>query len=85
MDEIADNPDPAASQSPARSDAGPSDIELVARVCAGDEAAFEQLSSGSHRAAAWTAQADLSVRRGDKDTALSLYRRAAETLQDFRF
>jgi tetratricopeptide (TPR) repeat protein len=49
------------------------------------EAAFEQLSSGSHRAAAWTAQADLSVRRGDKDTALNLYRRAAETLQDFRF
>jgi tetratricopeptide (TPR) repeat protein len=49
------------------------------------EAAFEQLSSRSHRAAAWTAQADLSVRRGDKDTALSLYRRAAETLQDFRF
>jgi tetratricopeptide (TPR) repeat protein len=49
------------------------------------EAVFEQLSSGSHRAAAWTAQADLSVRRGDKDTALSLYRRAAETLQDFRF
>jgi tetratricopeptide (TPR) repeat protein len=49
------------------------------------EAAFEQLSSGSHRAAAWTAQADLSIRRGDKDTALSLYRRAAETLQDFRF
>jgi tetratricopeptide (TPR) repeat protein len=52
---------------------------------AGAEAAFEQLSSGSHRAAAWTAQADLSVRRGDKDTALRLYRRAAETLQDFRF
>jgi tetratricopeptide (TPR) repeat protein len=49
------------------------------------EAAFEQLSSGSHRAAVWTAQADLSVRRGDKDTALNLYRRAAETLQDFRF
>ena len=49
------------------------------------EAAFEQLSSGSHRAAVWTAQADLSVRRGDKDTALTLYRRAAETLQDFRF
>jgi tetratricopeptide (TPR) repeat protein len=49
------------------------------------EAAFEQLSSGSHRAAVWTAQADLSVARGDKDTALTLYRRAAETLQDFRF
>jgi tetratricopeptide (TPR) repeat protein len=49
------------------------------------ETAFEQLSSGSHRAAVWTAQADLSVRRGDKDTALNLYRRASETLQDFRF
>jgi hypothetical protein len=33
----------------------------------------------------WTAQADLSVRLGDKDTALDLYRRAAEDLQDFRF
>jgi tetratricopeptide (TPR) repeat protein len=49
------------------------------------DTAFEQLGSGSHRAAAWSAQADLSVRRGDKDTALNLYRRAAETLQDFRF
>ena len=49
------------------------------------DAAFEQLSSTSHRAAAWTAQAELSVERGDKDTALNLYRRAAETLQDFRF
>ena len=55
------------------------------RALAAADAAFEQLSSGSHRAAAWTAQADLSVRRGDKDTALTLYRRATETLQDFRF
>jgi tetratricopeptide (TPR) repeat protein len=58
--------------------------ESEAALAAAD-AAFEQLGSGSHRAAAWSAQADLSVRRGDKDTALSLYRRAAETLQDFRF
>ena len=49
------------------------------------EAAFEQLSSRSHRAAAWTAQADLSVRLGDKDKALTLYRRATEALQDFSF
>jgi tetratricopeptide (TPR) repeat protein len=60
-------------------------LEESEHALAGAEAAFEQLSSGSHRAAAWTAQADLSVRRGDKDTALRLYRRAAETLQDFRF
>jgi tetratricopeptide (TPR) repeat protein len=49
------------------------------------EATFDQLSSTSHRAAAWTAQAELSIRRGDQDQALRLYRRAAETLQDFRF
>jgi tetratricopeptide (TPR) repeat protein len=60
-------------------------LEESEHALAGAEAAFEQISSRSHRAAAWTAQADLSVRRGDKDTALRLYRRAAETLQDFRF
>jgi tetratricopeptide (TPR) repeat protein len=60
-------------------------LEESAHALAAAEAAFDQLSSGSHRAAAWTAQADLSARRGDKDTALRLYRRAVETLQDFRF
>ena len=49
------------------------------------ESTFERLSSGSHQAAVWTAQADLAIDRGDKDRALYLYRRAAETLQDFRF
>jgi tetratricopeptide (TPR) repeat protein len=52
---------------------------------AASDATFEQLALTSHRAAAWTAQAELSIRRGDKDMALALYRRAAETLQDFRF
>jgi tetratricopeptide (TPR) repeat protein len=60
-------------------------LEESAQALAAAEAAFQQLSSRSHRAAAWTAQADLSVRLGDKDTALKLYRRAAEALQDFRF
>ncbi|MGH3047691.1 MAG: tetratricopeptide repeat protein, partial [Gaiellaceae bacterium] len=49
------------------------------------EKAFEQLSSSSHCAAAWAAQADLAVCRGDKDGAVALYRRAVESLQDFRF
>ena len=40
------------------------------QALAASEGAFEQLSSRSHRAAAWTAQAELSIRRGDKDTAL---------------
>jgi tetratricopeptide (TPR) repeat protein len=49
------------------------------------ETSFEQLSSASHRAAAWIAQGDLAVRRGDDRGAAHLYRRAAEALQDFRF
>jgi tetratricopeptide (TPR) repeat protein/DNA-binding XRE family transcriptional regulator len=49
------------------------------------EGSFEQLSSASHRAAAWIAQGDLAVRRGDDRGAAHLYRRAAEALQDFRF
>jgi tetratricopeptide (TPR) repeat protein len=55
------------------------------QALAASEAAFEQLSSRSHKAAAWTAQAELSMRRGDQDAALKLYRRAAEALQDFSF
>ncbi|HEV7641799.1 MAG TPA: tetratricopeptide repeat protein [Gaiellaceae bacterium] len=47
--------------------------------------AFAKLSSGSHRAAAWMAQGDLASKRGDERRAAVLYRRAAETLQDFRF
>ena len=49
------------------------------------EDAFAQLSSASHRAAAWIAQGDLATKRGDERRAAGLYRRAAEALQDFRF
>jgi tetratricopeptide (TPR) repeat protein len=49
------------------------------------EESFEQLSSASHRAAAWVAKGDLAARRGDDREAAHLYRRAAEALQDFRF
>jgi tetratricopeptide (TPR) repeat protein len=49
------------------------------------ETSFEQLSSASHRAAVWVAQGDLAAKRGDDRGAARLYRRAAETLQDFRF
>jgi tetratricopeptide (TPR) repeat protein len=49
------------------------------------DASFEQLSSISHRAAAWVAQGDLATRRGDDRTAARFYRKAAEGLQDVRF
>ncbi len=52
---------------------------------AGSDDAFAQLSSVSHRAAAWVAQGDLATKRGDERRAAVLYRRAAEALQDFRF
>jgi len=49
------------------------------------EQAYDQLSSGSHRASAWVAQGDLATRRGDDTLAARLYRNAAEALQDVRF
>jgi tetratricopeptide (TPR) repeat protein len=49
------------------------------------ETVFDQLSSASHRAAAWVAQGDLALKRGDDQKAARLYRNAAEALQDIRF
>jgi tetratricopeptide (TPR) repeat protein len=49
------------------------------------DTSFAQLSSVSHRAAAWVAQGDLATRRGDDRAAAHLYRKAAEALQDVRF
>jgi tetratricopeptide (TPR) repeat protein len=46
---------------------------------------FESLGSASHVAAAWMAQGDLYGRRGDHEAATALFRRAAESLQDFNF
>ena len=49
------------------------------------DAAFEQLSSISHRAGAWLALGDLATRRGQDAEAARLFRNAAEALQDIRF
>jgi tetratricopeptide (TPR) repeat protein len=60
-------------------------LDEAESVLAEAEDAFAQLSSASHRAAAWIAQGDLAARRGDERRAAGLYRQAAEALQDFRF
>jgi tetratricopeptide (TPR) repeat protein len=60
-------------------------LDEAETVLAEAEDALAQLSSGSHRAAAWVAQGDVAQRRGDDRRAATLYRAAAETLQDFRF
>jgi len=49
------------------------------------EESLSQLSSASHRAAAWTAQGDLAFARGDDRRAGALFRQAAEALQDSTF
>jgi tetratricopeptide (TPR) repeat protein len=55
------------------------------RELAAAEWAFETLGSASHVAAVWVAQADVYRRLEDPDAAMTLYRRAAESLQDFNF
>ena len=60
-------------------------LDEAEEMLAEAEDALSQLSSGSHSAAAWVAQGDLAQRRGDDRRAATLYRRAAEALQDFRF
>jgi tetratricopeptide (TPR) repeat protein len=49
------------------------------------ERSFHRLGSKSHLAAAWTAEGDAYAELGDMEAAAALYRRAAETLQDFHF
>jgi tetratricopeptide (TPR) repeat protein len=58
--------------------------EAEAAFAAAEES-LSQLSSASHRAAAWTAQGDLALRRGDDRGAGMLFRRAAEALQEVCF
>jgi tetratricopeptide (TPR) repeat protein len=49
------------------------------------EVTLAQLSSASHVAAAWSAQGELALKRGDSAQAALLYRRATEALQDYCF
>jgi tetratricopeptide (TPR) repeat protein len=60
-------------------------LDDAEKVFSAAESSFDQLSSASHRAAAWIAQGDLAARRADDRRAADLYRRAAEALQDFHF
>ena len=60
-------------------------LDEAEEALAAGERAYDQLSSGSHRASAWVAQGDLAARRGDDRNAARLYRQAADALQDVRF
>jgi tetratricopeptide (TPR) repeat protein len=63
----------------------PDRLDEAETALADAEASLGQLSSVGHSAAAWSAQGDLALRRGDDRAAGALYRRAAEALQEVRF
>ena len=46
------------------------------------EESFSRLASASHTAAAWTAQGDLALRRGDEPEARERFRKAALALHE---
>jgi tetratricopeptide (TPR) repeat protein len=57
-------------------------LDEAGQTFAEAEQSLAQLSSASHRAAAWTAQGDLALARGKDRDAGQLFRRAAEALQE---
>src|SRR5579875_3085212 len=60
-------------------------LDEAEEVLAAAERVISQLSSASHLAAVWSVQGELALARDDPAEAARLYRRATETLQDFRF
>jgi tetratricopeptide (TPR) repeat protein len=64
---------------------GQGSAEAALTEFAGAERLFLRLGSKSHLAAAWTAEGDAYAELGDTEAAAALFRRAAETLQDFHF
>jgi tetratricopeptide (TPR) repeat protein len=60
-------------------------LDEAERVLETAERAMADSASTSHRAAVWVAQGDLDARRGRHERAAEVYRRAAESLQDFHF
>lgn len=84
MDEMADdNPDPVAFQSPTPSTDQPPDVELVARACAGDEAAFEELFNRHGRRVALIASRFFRQREQIEEIVQESFTKAYFALSDF--
>ena len=60
-------------------------LDEAAHWLAEAESSFEQVASPGHRSAALIARGDLALQEGRDAEAASLYRKAAELLQDVRF
>jgi RNA polymerase sigma-70 factor (ECF subfamily) len=84
MDEMADdNPGPVTFQSPTLSTDQPPDVELVARACAGDEAAFEELFNRHSRRVALIASRFFRQREQIEEIIQESFTKAYFALPDF--
>lgn len=83
MDEMADNSGSATPQSPALSSAEPSDVELVNRFGAGDEAAFEELFNRHRRRVALIASRFFRQREQIEEIVQESFTKAYLALPDF--
>ena len=80
---MADNSEPAAAPSPAQSAAEPSDVELVTRVGAGDEEAFEELFNRHRRRVALIASRFFRQREQVEEIVQEAFTKAYFALGDF--
>lgn len=83
MDEMTDNSDTVTLQSSAHSAAEPSDVELVARAAASDEAAFEELFNRHRRRVALIASRFFRQREQIEEVVQESFTKAYFALGDF--
>ena len=82
MDKMVDNSDPATLQ-PEQPAAEPSDVELVARVRAGDESAFEELFNHHRRRVSLIASRFFRQREQLEEIVQESFTKAYFALKDF--
>ena len=83
MDESADKTDIVTLQPSPRPTAEPTDVELVARVCAGDEQAFEELFNRHRRRVALIASRFFRQREQIEEVVQESFTKAYFALGDF--
>ena len=83
MDETADNSNPVTPQSPSDSTTGLSDVELVERTHAGEEAAFEELFNRHRRRVALIGSRFFRQREQIEEIVQESFTKAYFALPDF--
>jgi len=83
MDEMADNSDSRALESPPHSNVEPSDVELVSRAVADDETAFEELFNRHRRRVSLIASRFFRQREQIEEVVQESFMKAYLALPDF--